>query len=441
MSSDSQLADYVRDNTGKLVNEAGDFQGTCFFIDVNGVKYCVTCHHCIWKMDKIYVEIASNEKYALQWLDKYSDPGKDIAIMSVDSTVQVNPLKHEPKALLELPVYVMGWPEDRVKDLVTASKEDDSILANVSTGIIIREETSERYNNPWNVKPKGTVNVLGFKGNYNLGLSGSPVCYKATNTVVGIFTRVDDYEHGYALPIQTLLQIFDKATVAPPLPNLKSSEYLENGNDYFIKKQYEKAIEQYDKVIRDLNYVNAMCNKGRALGYLGKLDEERKWYKKVLAIDPANIRALNGMAASLIDSNDIEGATEWIKKALEYSPDDTGALYNMGVIFHYKTKYKSAINQYDKVLAIDPNFVSALDSKALALARLEKYEDAISCIDKALVVDPQDVVKLTHKTSILYSAGKNKEALAVIDKALAIDPSSQDALYWKEFLSKDQNQY
>ena len=61
---ESQTSDHVKNNVVKIVNENGNFFGTGFFIVINQLKYCITCHHCINNIvDDIFIE-KNNNKYS-----------------------------------------------------------------------------------------------------------------------------------------------------------------------------------------------------------------------------------------------------------------------------------------------------------------------------------------------------------------------------------------
>jgi tetratricopeptide (TPR) repeat protein len=114
-------------------------------------------------------------------------------------------------------------------------------------------------------------------------------------------------------------------------------EHILKGNEYYYKREYEKAIECYDKVLEiDPKYAYAWNNKCLALDNLGKHNEAIKCYDKVLEIDPKDAYAWNNKG---------------------------NALYNLG-------KHNEAIECYDKVLEIDPKDDKALANRNLALKLL-----------------------------------------------------------------------
>ena len=144
-------------------------------------------------------------------------------------------------------------------------------------------------------------------------------------------------------------QWFDKPLGTP-------DTYLKLGNFEYDSKNYERAIEYYDKIIEiDIRNANAWNNKGNALCNLRRYDEAIRCYDKALEIDP-------------------EYANAWNNKGV--------ALGNLG-------RYDEAIRCYDKALEIDPEYANAWNNKGVALGNLGRYDEAIRCYDKALGINPE----------------------------------------------------
>lgn len=109
--------------------------------------------------------------------------------------------------------------------------------------------------------------------------------------------------------------------------------YLKLGNFEYENKNYEKAIEYYDKIIKiDIGNVKAWHGKGVALRNLGRCDEAISCYDKAIEIDP-------------------EDANAWNNKG--------SALYNQG-------RYDEAISCYDRALEINPEHKLAKENKKIA---------------------------------------------------------------------------
>ena len=185
-----------------------------------------------------------------------------------------------------------------------------------------------------------------FDGKYDLGFSGAPVCYDGNKKIIGIFTARDN-NYGYVIPIQTLLRKFNKNNeILAAQININVKEYLEKGNLFYAKRKFREAVIQYDEIIKDVNYLSALSNKGRFSAQLGKNKEAIEIFKLVLDIDSNFVYALMGM----------------------------------GLVLDNQGKYQEAIDYIDKALNIDPNYVLALTNKGVSLARLGKHQDAIEDI-------------------------------------------------------------
>jgi tetratricopeptide (TPR) repeat protein len=156
-----------------------------------------------------------------------------------------------------------------------------------------------------------------------------------------MFEAKDDNQ-GYIIPMNMVIQKFDLEVigrkVSAPSPNLDAEKILDKGNDYLYRREYLKAIEQYDKILSDKNYPAALNNKGWALGKSGRYEEAIPYYDKAIAIDPTHTDALDNKG--------------W-------------ALFHLG-------RYQEAIEQFDKTLVVDPKYADAWDGKEWALRKLGK---------------------------------------------------------------------
>jgi len=207
---------------------------------------------------------------------------------------------------------------------------------------------------------------------------------------------------------------------------------LKKANTYYYAKNYVKANELYDLILKEYpDDVNALYNKGLVLYDLGKLEEAIVWYDKALGIDPKHVYALNNKGAALDKLGKLEEAITWFDKALEINPKHVSALSNKGVALDKLGKHEEAITWFDKALEIDPKHVYALNNKGVVLHKMGKHEEAIVWYDKALDIDPEHVDALYNKGLALGNLGKYEEAIVWYDKALDIDPKHVDVLYNK----------
>ena len=70
-------------------------------------------------------------------------------------------------------------------------------------------------------------------------------------------------------------------------PASEIAKLLEQGKEYFGQSEYDKAISQFDQILKtDPNNVDALYYKGNTFSQTGKFNEAIPFYEKVLNLDP-----------------------------------------------------------------------------------------------------------------------------------------------------------
>ncbi|MBN1047037.1 tetratricopeptide repeat protein [Clostridium botulinum] len=125
----------------------------------------------------------------------------------------------------------------------------------------------------------------------------------------------------------------------------KAKEYKNKGNEFFSKKDYDNAIEYYNRAISlDSSYLHAYYNKGLAYANKKDYDNAIKLFSKAIEID-----------------------------------DKFDATYNAkGVMYYILKEYSNAIENYTAAIDINPNFIFAYNNRAnayKAIGELDKAKD------------------------------------------------------------------
>ena len=108
----SQRVEDIRDNIVKIVDDRGNFHGTGFLIEIKHSKYCITCHHCICRLNKIYIA-RGTEMWHAEWLEDFSDMSKDIAILE-NRDISIKSLVYA-EAMAQLRVYLWGYSDEELE--------------------------------------------------------------------------------------------------------------------------------------------------------------------------------------------------------------------------------------------------------------------------------------------------------------------------------------
>ncbi|MES1225404.1 MAG: trypsin-like peptidase domain-containing protein [Bacteroidota bacterium] len=178
-------------------------------------------------------------------------PGKDVAILKIDSVNNLPTLKINSPQLPRVgeQVYVFGYPAPVTNnDFVSA---ESSIEPTLTTGIVSAVKKSV---NGWP--------VLQMDANINHGSSGGPVC-NSNGEVIGLTTFGSIENNGnlaaglnFAIPVSILKDFLDSINVAPALS--KTTILFQEGLDCFNQHYYRKALGSFEKIKKlDNNYPTA----------------------------------------------------------------------------------------------------------------------------------------------------------------------------------------
>ena len=149
--------------------------------------------------------------------------------------------------------------------------------------------------------------------------------------------------------------------------------YIERGNTYDEKGDYEKAIADYDKVI-DLEpkSAEAYINRGLSYFYRNAVDRSFADYSQAIQLDPNDTRAYINRGIAYYSGSDFDSAITDFSKAINLDSGNATAYYYRGTTYFTVGNFEQAITDYETSLRLNPNNPSAgkyLDEARKAQAR------------------------------------------------------------------------
>jgi tetratricopeptide (TPR) repeat protein len=186
--------------------------------------------------------------------------------------------------------------------------------------------------------------------------------------------------------------------------------FINRGNAYFAKGDFDRAIEDYSHAIRLSPQLNAAFN-NRGNAYVAKHDYDRAIhdFNEALRIKPgylsgtslpepfdyANVFANRGLVYFRL--NEYDRAIKDFDEAIRLKPDDAESFFNRGIAYNTKGDYDSAIADFNKALQINPNSAYALYSRGIAKRNRDDVNGANADTAAALQIDPEIAAKVGAK--------------------------------------------
>lgn len=235
------------------------------------------------------------------------------------------------------------------------------------------------------------------------------------------------------------IEIYDRILKAEP----KDVITLKNKADLLFQlNRYREAIVSYDKILQiNPNDVHALANKGAALSNLGRVEETLELFDKALQIDPKSVLVLNNKGLALGNMGKREESLIWFDKALQINPKFVLALTNKGTALLELGKRQEALDYHTKAHDIDPTNFLVLTNIGYTYEMLNQHEEAIKWYDKSLEINPLSLPTLNNKGLTLCHIGNYKEAILCFDKVLSIDSTNIMALTSKGYALNNLKRY
>jgi lipoprotein NlpI len=161
------------------------------------------------------------------------------------------------------------------------------------------------------------------------------------------------------------------------------------GLAYYHKKDYERAVQDYDHAIR-----------------LGLSDGDL-FYRRGLVY---------------FEQNDYSRAIQDFDEALKLNADNLAALHKRGWAYEFKKDYDQAIRDYDRAISLQPNDGLAFIRRANALQEKRLYERALADYEAATQLDPKFALERS-KGFLFFYLGRMTQSAEMFEKYMKSNPN------------------
>lgn len=242
----------------------------------------------------------------------------------------------------------------------------------------------------------------------------------------------------------------------PDLPSEKVEADKEKaqGNDLYKKRQFDEAIEHYNKawsLFKDITYLN-----NRAAAEFEKGDYETTIKTCQQAVDEGHemhadfkliARALGRIGSCYLKLDNLNEAIKYFEKSLteHRSPDVLTKLRdtqrelrkreeeayidpvkaeearNEGNELFKKAQFPESVKAYTEAIKRAPEDPRGYGNRAASYLKLMSYPEAVSDCDKAISLDPKFFKAYTRKATALNIMKQYRKSMEVLDQAREVD--------------------
>jgi tetratricopeptide (TPR) repeat protein len=172
--------------------------------------------------------------------------------------------------------------------------------------------------------------------------------------------------------------------------------------------------------------LQAIHDQGLAHHQAGRLEEARRCYEQVLAVDPRHFDSLHLFGVYHIQTGQLEAAVELIRRAIAVKADVAGAYGNLANALNSLRRYDDVLEACERAIALTPDFAEAHGNRGQALHQLQRLPEALTSYERVVALKPTAQAYYNQAT-MLRELGRLEDALASYDRAIALKPDHAES--------------
>ncbi|HEQ71937.1 MAG TPA: tetratricopeptide repeat protein, partial [Spirochaetia bacterium] len=206
---------------------------------------------------------------------------------------------------------------------------------------------------------------------------------------------------------RTNVTIPDDASSAERERLRKIQDLLNKGDSYRESKQYDRAQDAYNEVLK-LDPDSAEANARIGATWLeedptnkNNLDKAKEYSLKAIEEDPKLALPHKTLAEIYEQNKQYDNAEREWKEATRLDPQDWWALYKLGNVQYRLGKYADAVRSYNSCIHLKSDFYNAYFNKGLAHTKLSQRDQAIEALVSVTRLKP-DFARNYYQLGLLY---------------------------------------
>ena len=191
-----------------------------------------------------------------------------------------------------------------------------------------------------------------------------------------------------------------------------------------------EALQLYRKVLAVRpDQVDALNLGGVANLDLGYIGEAVKLLQAAVRLRPSYAEAHNNLGNALQAAGRLDEAAAAYRRAIGINPGYAEAHYNLGILLQKSNDTAGAVAAYRRATEINPSFAEAYASLGASLQEFGELDDAIAACRRAIKIQPDYTAAYNNLGTALLASGKSDEGVRALNRALEIEPGYPEAHY------------
>ncbi|MBN2560825.1 MAG: tetratricopeptide repeat protein [Phycisphaerae bacterium] len=216
----------------------------------------------------------------------------------------------------------------------------------------------------------------------------------------------------------------------------------EAGEAYRLKHNWSKAAAEFAYALQRLpNRSRTLYYYALTLEQLGKVDDARERYKRILERDDRFLPAVAALARSYRSTGERAAAMHMFERVIEINPFHRDALFELALMHIQAQDWRRAEPLLRAIVELDPHDAPALLNLGVAITHQGYVDEAIAIYDRLLASDPSAVAARVNRAGLLVSIGRAAEAEGEYRDILASQPANRSAAIGLHELLQQQRRF
>jgi tetratricopeptide (TPR) repeat protein len=169
---------------------------------------------------------------------------------------------------------------------------------------------------------------------------------------------------------------------------------------------WKNTIELLDHTLKVTkgNYLMHL-NRGAAYADLGQYQRAIEDYNEVIRLKPDYAEAYYNRGCVYAELRQYQRTIENCNQSIRLKPDYVEAYFNRGSAYAELGQYRNAINDFDKIISMQKDYFPVYVNRGYAYAKLSQYQSAIENYNESIRLQPDYVPAYNKRADVYFNQG------------------------------------